>query len=317
MKPLLCFGELLIDFLHFNTRSQNGFELPELRQYPGGAPANVAAAVGLLGGEVRFLGQVGRDRFGRFLIDSMQQLGVDMQFAQIHPTAPTALAFVFLDDAGERSFEFFRKQSADVLLAPKDMPDAAFADTGMFHFCSNTLTDENIANTTQTAIIKARTQGAIISFDVNLRHNLWPNGEVQFERIKSFLRMADIIKASREEAEWLAVHGFPPDQWLQSATAIWISDGGETIEILTANGKQQVQPPRVNVMDTTAGGDAFAGGLLLALNFLDPGSLKQLNAHQIEQVTNFAAVCGSLAVSRPGALPALPTWDEVKEKWPF
>ncbi|MGI9287444.1 MAG: carbohydrate kinase family protein [Pseudomonadales bacterium] len=317
MKPLLCFGELLIDFLNFNSAFEGGYDLPEFRQYPGGAPANVAAAVALLGGDVRFLGQVGADRFGRFLIHAMQQVNVDTRYISIHPTAPTALAFVFLDDSGDRSFEFLREQSADVLMTPGDLPEGAFAKTGIFHFCSNTLTDSHIADTTEAAINIARAQGAVISFDVNLRHNLWRGKEAEFTVIQSFFKMADIVKLSREEADWLIERGLSRDKWLQSATAVWISDGGKRIEILSANGQQQMQPPQVSVVDTTSGGDAFTGGLLHALSVLGPESLDKLDARQIEQITGFAATCGSIAVSRTGALPALPVWDEVKEQWPF
>jgi fructokinase len=317
VKPHLCFGELLIDFLHFNTCSEQGFELPEMRQYPGGAPANVAAAIGCLGGNVRFLGQVGRDRFGKFLLDALKQMNVDAQFVGVHASAPTPLAFVFLDDEGERSFEFLRQGSADVLLTPEELPEAAFHGIGTFHFCSNTLTDPHIAETTRRAIEQARGQGALISFDINLRHNLWPGDMAQFDVIKSFFCLADVIKVSREEANWLIDRGFVADQWMQTAAVVWISDGGGPIEIIRAQGNQYVQPPAVTVVDTTAGGDAFTGGLLMALGACPEPSLQAMSVQQLEQITNFAAHCGALAVSRPGALPALPQWQEVEIHWPF
>jgi fructokinase len=314
MKPILCFGELLIDFLNFNTAHEGGFALPEFRQYPGGAPANVAAAVGRLGASARFVGQVGDDRFGRFLTKAMQQLGVDMSFLCVHRTAHTPLAYVFLDETGERSFEFLRHKSADVVMTPSDLPAAAFEGAGIFHFCSNTLTDEYIADTTRAAINKARDQDAVISFDVNLRHNLWPKGKVDAAMIQRFLRMADIIKVSREEADWIEANGFAVKDWLNTARAIFITDGGEAIEIVTAQGKYVVNPPKVKAVDTTAGGDAFTGGLLLALNGRD---LEAFTAEDWQATTGFAAACGGVAVSRPGALPSLPEWADVQSAWPF
>jgi fructokinase len=314
MKPILCFGELLIDFLNFNTAREGGFDLPEFRQYPGGAPANVAAAVGRLGASARFIGQVGDDRFGRFLADAMKQLNVDMSFLRIHPTAHTPLAYVFLDDSGERSFEFLRDGSADVVMTPSDLQAAAFEGAGIFHFCSNTLTDEYIADTTQAAITQARSQNAVISFDVNLRHNLWPNREVDAEMIQRFLRMADIIKVSREEADWIEANGFALKDWLATAQAVFITDGAESIEVMTTGGTYRVSPPKVKAVDTTAGGDAFTGGLLLALNGRD---LNAFDEQDWKAATRFAAACGAIAVSRPGALPALPEWHDVQEAWPF
>lgn len=314
MKPILCFGELLIDFLNFNTAREGGFDLPEFRQYPGGAPANVAAAVGRLGASARFIGQVGDDRFGRFLTDAMKQLNVDMSFLRVHPTAHTPLAYVFLDDSGERSFEFLRDGSADVVMTPSDLQAPAFEGAGIFHFCSNTLTDEYIADTTQAAITQARSQNAVISFDVNLRHNLWPNREVDAEMIQRFLRMADIIKVSREEADWIEANGFALNDWLATARAVFITDGAESIEVMTTGGIYRVNPPKVKAVDTTAGGDAFTGGLLLALNGRD---LDTFGESDWEAATRFAAACGAMAVSRPGALPALPEWADVQEAWPF
>lgn len=313
MKPILCFGELLIDFLNFNTAEEGGFQLPEFRQYPGGAPANVAAAVGRLGAPARFLGQVGNDRFGQFLTEAMKQMQVDMQFLKVHPTAHTPLAYVFLDADGDRSFEFLRHQSADVLMTPDDLPDAAFTEAGLFHFCSNTLTDEAIARTTEVAITKARAAGATISFDVNLRHNLWPNTQVDPAVIGQFLMLADIVKVSKEEADWIEQQGFPMQDWLATVSAIWVTDGAGDIRVVTRQSEHKMTPPKVKVVDTTAGGDAFTGGLLMALNGRD---LAQLTDQDIASVTAFAAACGGVAVSRAGALPSLPTWADVQQAWP-
>lgn len=314
MKPILCFGELLIDFLNFNTTEEGGFKLPEFRQYPGGAPANVAAAVGRLDGPARFIGQVGDDRFGSFLTAAMEKMKVDMQYLRVHPSAHTPLAYVFLDETGDRTFEFLRHQSADVLMAPEDLPAAAFEGAGLFHFCSNTLTDNPIAHTTEAAITQARQAGALISFDVNLRHNLWPNGQVDAAAISRFLKLADIVKVSKEEADWIEANGFALEEWLHSVTAVWVTDGGGDIQVITRQGRQTVAPPTVKVVDTTAGGDAFTGGLLLALNGRD---LEKLSAEDLHQATLFAAACGGVAVSRAGALPSLPEWADVAKAWPF
>ena len=316
-KSIVCFGELLIDFLHFNTQDEGRFKLPELRQYPGGAPANVAAALGVLGGNVRFLGQVGNDRFGHFLIDAMRQLNVDVRFLTVHPTAPTPLAFVFLDADGEPTFEFRRDRTADLKMRVVDLDAEAFAGVGLFHFCSNTLTDSRIAETTAAAIDHARRAGAAISFDVNLRPGLWPAGEPSFDRVRAFFAEADFVKASADEARWLLERGFPRREWLRSARAVWITDAGRPIEVLAADERLTVRPPRAEVVDATAGGDAFAAGLLLALNALGAQTPRPLIAPQLRRVTHFAAHCGSVAVSRPGALPSLPTWADVSASWPF
>lgn len=313
MKPILCFGELLIDFLNVNTTEEGGFRLPEFRQYPGGAPANVAAAIGRLGGPARFLGQAGNDRFGRFLKDAMVAMNVDMRYLQVHPTAHTPLAFVSLDDSGERSFDFLREGTADLVMTKADFPGRVFDGVGVFHFCSNTLTDDRIAMTTWYAIQFARQAGATISFDVNLRHNLWPAGRVNPDVIKQFIGMADWVKVSREELDWVEARGYPMTAWLTSVEAVWVTDGAGDIQVARKSGGLTVKPPRVSAVDTTAGGDAFTGGLLLALN---QAGMDILSDGDVRRATEFAAACGAMAVSRPGALPALPTWSEVSAKWP-
>ena len=121
-----------------------------------------------------FSGQVGSDSFGDFLEKALTYYQVDTHFLMRHSTAKTALAFVSLDEIGERSFAFYRDNSADVLLTPAQLQQSLFASkiiaqAYIFHFCSNTLTTNDIANTTLFAVKEARKQEALISFDVNLR----------------------------------------------------------------------------------------------------------------------------------------------------
>jgi len=183
MNPVICFGEALIDFLMINVTPQEELHLPEFRQYPGGAPANAAVAVAKLGGNAKFAGQVGDDTFGQFLADSLQAYGVDTQFLERHPQAKTALAFVSLDHTGERSFSFYRDASADVIFNKDQILPSWFDNNAMIHFCSNTLTTDDIADCTKHLIAQAQQHQSFISFDVNLRHNLWPTGKADQQRV--------------------------------------------------------------------------------------------------------------------------------------
>jgi fructokinase len=116
MRQVVCFGEALIDFLHTGAQIQHDLSLNTYTQFPGGAPANAAVAVAKLGGTAAFSGQVGDDPFGQFIVQALNLYHVDTSFVTVHPTAKTALAFVFLDDTGERRFSFHRHQTADVVL---------------------------------------------------------------------------------------------------------------------------------------------------------------------------------------------------------
>ena len=104
MSNVLCFGEALIDFLNTGQKQEERLSLNAFTQYPGGAPANAAVAVAKLGGDAAFVGQVGADMFGDFLVQSLAEYGVDTSHVLQHPTLKTALAFVARDEAGERKF---------------------------------------------------------------------------------------------------------------------------------------------------------------------------------------------------------------------
>jgi len=315
LRQVLCFGEALIDFLHSGVEPQGPLQLPAYRQFPGGAPANAAVAVAKLGGKARFAGQVGEDAFGDFLAQALKAYGVDLSLLVRHPTAKTALAFVMLDETGDRSFSFYRDQSADVLFAPKQIGSDWFVSKPILHFCSNTLTDDFIANTTTQLVLQAKAAGCLVSFDVNLRHNLWREGAANRERVNALVWQADIVKFSRDELQYLC-HDFA------SATAylehcqqagcqlLLVTDGGGRIDYYRAGSTPvTATPPKVAVVDTTAGGDAFIGGLLFSLSCLPDTTLPK--DRLLHACIEFATACGALTVTRPGAFPALPNATEI------
>lgn len=314
MKSILCFGEALIDFLQVDTVLEGGLTLPQFRQFPGGAPANVAVAIAKLGGKSRFAGQVGQDPFGLFLKHALESYGVDTSSLLRHPTAPTALAFVSLDRHGDRSFSFYRSDTADMVLTPEQILPSWFSDTNCFHFCSNTLTDLSITRTTEQALLAARQQGCLISFDVNLRPGLWTDALVDRQRVQQFISLSDLIKFSRDELEFLAGdNGMALCQQLLEggASLLLITDGANAIQVMGRGFTFDLPVPNVAVCDTTAAGDAFMGGLLYGL-----ASTKDLWSCLRDKITllplvAFASNCGALAVTRPGAYTALPTLSEV------
>jgi fructokinase len=221
--------------------------------------------VAKLGGQAVFLGQVGDDAFGHFLETALNTYKVDTQYLFKHPTAKTALAFVMLDADGERSFSFYRDQSADVLFTASQIPKDLFQTQDFLHFCSNTLTTDDIANTTQAAIEQAKQQQAVVSFDVDLRDNLRSQGQADNE----FVDQADVIKFSRSELVYLAQgngQGYIDRLLANSCQLIVVTNDGEPIEYFSQQHRGQVLPPNVEVVETTAGGDAFSGGLLFQLS---------------------------------------------------
>jgi fructokinase len=313
---VMAFGEALIDFLS-NGATQAG-ELESFTKFPGGAPANVAVAVARLGGNSHFVGQVGEDAFGHFLKDSLDSYGVNTTNMLMTTEAKTALAFVSLDNTGERSFEFYRSPSADILFRESDFDTAWFAEPlGVFHTCSNTLTDSDITKATLAGVSMARAANWIVSIDVNLRSNLWPNKQVDTQRVIDWMQSGDVVKASLEELEVLADDPFALiEQTLAAGVTLFVlTDGPNSIRFYTAvHGESVVATPKVEVKDTTAAGDAFVGGLLykLAEEGGDRATLSSLSQQSLINIVRFAAACGADSVTKLGAYPSLPSLSEAQ-----
>ncbi|WP_337842444.1 carbohydrate kinase [Rheinheimera sp.] len=316
MKNVLCFGEALIDFLHIGATSQGPLSLPEFRQYPGGAPANAAVAVAQLGGQARFAGQVGADKFGDFLSSALEQYGVDTRFLLRHPSAKTSLAFVMLDDSGDRSFSFYRHETADVMLTPAQISPDWFNPDGLVHICSNTLTTPAIAQSTTALIAQAKAAGQFISFDVNLRHNLWAAGAADRDVVNALVKQADLVKFSRDELEYLAQgqsEAYLQDCLHAGCALLLVTDGANRIDFYGQHHSGSIQPPKVKAVDTTAGGDAFIGGVLFGLSVLNSQQAVFSDAALLKQLLTFASFCGAYAVTLPGAFPALPDQQAVAQ----
>jgi fructokinase len=314
MNKVVCFGEALIDFLNFDQVASGPLTLNDYRQYPGGAPANAAVAVSKLGGEACFLGQVGSDPFGDFLQQAMHKYGVNVDYLFKHPTAKTALAFVMLDDTGERSFSFYRDNSADVVFEASQLPKNLFAANDFLHICSNTLTEQNISQTTQAAIDLAKNQHSVVSFDVNLRHNLWATGQADIQLVNQFVKQAQVLKFSKDELTYLAEGN--EQQYIQSlmendCQLLVVTNDGQPIDYYTQKYQGSFTPPKVEVVDTTAGGDAFSGGLLFQLSQSDDWRSLLQDTAQVHSLVGFATACGAYTVAKPGAFPALPTISDI------
>ena len=321
MGKIVCFGEILIDLL---AQPPASADTPRaFLQYAGGAPANVAVAAAQLGASSHFAGMLGQDMFGDFLLESLQQAGVETDCIVRTDAAKTALAFVALDAHGERSFSFYRPPAADLLFRAEHFLPACFEGTACFHVCSNSLTEADIAAATFEGMQRARAAGAVVSLDLNLRPALWPAGFDPGERLWQALERADLIKLSREELDYLAAPlGADGEAQvlhrLLAAQAQWviITDGAGTLRWYTRHGQGEVPSFRVQAVDTTAAGDAFVGGVLVGL-VERGGAGAGLAAfcqtpNAINGTLRFAAAVGALAVTRKGAFAAMPSLNEVQ-----
>lgn len=315
-NAIVCFGEALVDFLAEKPVHAGA---PTYSQFAGGAPANAAVAVAKLGGRCEFVGMLGEDAFGDYLLQSLREAGVGTRYVCRTAMANTALAFVTLDEQGERSFSFYRPPAADLLFRNADFDPDCFAEATIFHVCSNSLTDPDIATTTLSGMAQARASGALVSLDLNLRPALWPGSMPRLPVLWRALEAADLIKLAREELEFLkdGRHGDGEviARLLDSARLVLVTDGDAPLRWHARGRTGELAAFTVKAIDTTAAGDAFIGGLLSQLQrqAIDARNFDSLLANHsaLEKSLRYASACGALAVTRHGAFASLPTDAEA------
>ncbi|WP_312226793.1 aminoimidazole riboside kinase [Pseudescherichia sp.] len=269
----------------------------------GGAPVNVVVGAARLGCECGFIGRTGDDPFGHFLRDTLAEQGVNTQHMQFDPYHRTSTVLVSLGDEGDRSFTFLVDRSADQFLTADNLP--AFG-SDILHFCSLALVATPCRETLVRAISYIKQRDGLLSFDINLRPQMWPDAQEMLDTVRHFAQQADILKLSQEELYWLAgttqhekalgiLRGYPSR--LKVVTC-----GSDGAIVLWQDRLVQVSAFRVESLDTTGAGDAFMAGLLASLaqgNALQDGG-------QLKQAITQASACGALATTAKGALAALP-----------
>lgn len=304
---VVCLGELLIDFVAQETGKRVG-DVNGFQKAAGGAPANVAVAVRRLGYPSAFLGQVGDDPFGHYLADVLNADGVNVDGLRFSSVARTALAFVSLADDGERSFVFYRHPSADMLYQPQDIDTLILATAKIFHFGSITLITEPSRSATLQAATFARQNGAMVSYDPNLRLALWDSPDSAKAGMFLGLGYADILKISDEELVFLTGGDDITPLWNETLKLILVTHGANGATAHTRDGqtvRQKGYP--VQAIDTTGAGDSFMAGVLV-------GILEHGDAYpqHLAEILTFANAVGAITTTGRGAIPSLPNRDQVQ-----
>ncbi|WP_307290722.1 carbohydrate kinase [Bacillus sp. SORGH_AS_0510] len=316
MGKLFSIGEVLIDFIPL----QKGAALKDVVAFeraPGGAPANVAAAVAKYGQKAAMISKVGKDAFGDFLVEKLIEAGVETDKVYRTGEANTGLAFVSLKEDGERDFSFYRKPSADLLLSEEEIEQAWFQAGDILHFCSVDLVESPMKQAHKKAIAAVSTAGGLVSFDPNVRLPLWSNPEDCRKAILEFLPAADIVKVSDEELAFIT--GIQEESaaiqslFVGNVKAIVYTKGAAGADLYLKDEKFSSSGYTVEPVDTTGAGDAFIGGLLYQLLELRaiPGNVEELLRENAYAILRFGNASGALTTTKKGAISALPTKEEV------
>lgn len=311
---VVAIGELLIDFSPVST---NASGYPTLSANPGGAPANFLAALSKYGIETAFIGKVGNDTFGQLLANTLSNAGVSTEGLVLSNDVFTTLAFVTLDEQGERSFSFARKPGADTRLCTNEINFSLIDSARVLHFGTLSLTDEPARSATKAAVEYAKRAGKLISFDPNLRLLLWHDPEAAKNAILWGLHQADIVKISIDEVEFLW------DCDAKTAAQKLLSEFGAKLVFVTlgADGCYFENPicsgstcynGRLNVIDTTGAGDIFGGSAMSRILKLNKPPEK-LTYSELLSIADFACTAASLSTQKIGGISSVYDEKEVMQ----
>lgn len=310
-KYIVALGELLIDFIQIGISKNNN---PCYEANPGGAPCNVLAMANKLGIKTSFIGKVGNDKFGTQLENTLIEQNINTEGLTKSDFEPTTLAFVHHDENNDRSFTFYRENCADTSLKDEDVKDYYFKKCDIFHFGTLSMTNDDCKKATLKAINIAKENKAIISFDPNLRENLWDDESNAKNAFDLGLRHCNILKIADNEIKW-----FTSEDNLDKAITI-IKNKYDIDLIFLTLGKDgskayykdiEIKEPtflNVKCVDTTGAGDSFMGSCLYKI--LEYG-LSNLDKKKLHETLIFANAAASLVASKKGVIKSLPSKNEI------
>ncbi|HAN8970119.1 TPA: aminoimidazole riboside kinase [Escherichia coli] len=280
---------------------------------PGGAPANVAVGIARLGGTSGFIGRVGDDPFGALMQRTLLTEGVDITYLKQDEWHRTSTVLVDLNDQGERSFTFMVRPSADLFLETTDLP--CWRHGEWLHLCSIALSAEPSRTSAFTAMTAIRHAGGFVSFDPNIREDLWQDEHLLRLCLRQALQLADVVKLSEEE--WRLISGKTQNDRDICALAkdyeiamLLVTKGAEGVVVCYRGQVHHYAGMSVNCVDSTGAGDAFVAGLLTGLS----SSGLSTDEREMRRIIDLAQRCGALAVTAKGAMTALPCRQELESE---
>jgi fructokinase len=310
LGKIVALGEVVSDI--YRGESLSDVELGFVAR-PGGAPANVAVAASRLGSGAAFVGSVGEDLFGDFILRALESEGVETGGVsrQGAPTR-TSLAFVEIGPDGDREFTFYRSSpAADELLSAGDVTEDLLAGASFVNFGSIPLIREPARSATHRIAELAREHEVPVAFDVNFREHLWEGRGAAREAVDPLLDLSTIVKLGDDELEPLlgtddaeeAAQGLLD----RGVPLVLVSKGPEGAFYATREFRGEAPAFDIGeAVDATGAGDAF---LAAALVHLSDGPLTE---ERVREATLRGCAAGALACTAYGAMSALPTLDELE-----
>ena len=312
---VVALGELLIDFTCVSTDA-DGY--PTMAAHPGGAPANFLAALAKFGAKTALIGKIGSDAFGKMLTETLRKAGIETAGLIETEDVFTTLAFVTLDETGNREFSFARKPGADTCLTFEEVKLSLIDEAKVFHFGTLSLTDEPSRSATCRAVEYAKSRGKLITYDPNLRKPLWNDLAVCREQMLWGLSQADVVKISDEEVEFLfglgAEDGAAHILRHYDVKLVFVTCGADGCYFQNAKAAGKVPAlSGITVKDTTGAGDIFGGSAVWKL--LQCGKAPQeLEGEELAEIVTFACAAAGLSTTVSGGISSVPEYEKVIER---
>jgi fructokinase len=312
LGKIVALGEVVSDI--YRGENLSDVELGFVAR-PGGAPANVAVAASRLGAGAAFVGSVGEDLFGDFILRALESEGVETGgVGRQSPPTRTSLAFVEIGPDGDREFTFYRSSpAADELLSAEDVTDDLVAGASFVNFGSIPLIREPARSATHRIAQLARERGVPVAFDVNYREHLWEGREAAREAVDPLLDLSTIVKLGDDELEPLLGTDDADEAARmlldRGVQLVLVSKGPEGAFYATSGFRGEVPAFDIGeVVDATGAGDAFLAATLVHLS---DGPLD--DEERVREATRRGCAAGALACTGFGAMSALPTRNELEK----
>lgn len=312
---LCALGEILIDFVPSGT---NDAGYPVLSAYPGGAPLNFLAAALRTGITTAFIGEVGDDAFGRLLINTAKELGIDTKGIGKSKESFTTLAFVTLDASGDREFSFARKPGADTRLRLTEERIDIILNSRCLHFGTLSMTCDPALEATTEAVRFAQRNDIWINFDPNYRPGLWADPSRAQECIRWGIAHADSVKLGSAELNFAyekIVEGKEKEQATfalnQGPKVLLVTEGKEGCRVYTKDYSFSIPAMSgLKTIDTTGAGDIF-GGTVIGQLLQEESPLACLEQKKMERFVKRATIAAGLSTERHGGISSILSWEEI------
>ncbi|WP_201755477.1 sugar kinase [Paenibacillus glycinis] len=302
---LLTFGETMALLMPQDFRSIE--HASSLEQSFGGAESNVAIGAARLGCSVGWFGALGDDPFGRLILKRIRGEGVDVSRVKLAPDAPTGMMFRETV-AGKLAVHYFRQHSAASRMSPDDLDLDYIRGCKILHVTGITpALSDSCRETVFAAVAAAKSAGARISFDPNLRLKLWTVEDAR-RVVLPLAEMADYFLPGWDELRLL----YDTEDFelvkdkLSRLKAVSVVKGVGDTTVVLENGSAVEIPfyPVDQVVDTVGAGDAFGSGFLAGL----------LKGMSPAEAVRLGSINGALVVQMRGDWEALPDWTTASRR---